>query len=92
MDCLILVMVILLQWNARSLLAYVQEFKHYIKEIDVKPDVVCIQETWLKPTLDFVVHGYTVIRKYRNHGGGGGCATLIKQEIPYRILEKGDNQ
>ena len=26
-----------------------------------KPDVVCIQETWLKPTLDFVVH--TVIRK-----------------------------
>lgn len=59
----------------------------------VKPDVVCVQETWLKPTLDFVVHGYTGIRKDRNHGGGGGgCATFIKQDIQYRVLEKGDDQ
>lgn len=85
-------MVILLQWNARSLLANSQEFKHFIKEMVVKPDVVCIQETWLKPTLDFVVYGYTMIRKDRNLGGGGGCAMLIKQGIPYRVLEKGDDQ
>lgn len=27
----------------------------------VKLGVVCIQETWLKPTLDFALHGYTAI-------------------------------
>lgn len=85
-------MVIILQWNARSLLANGQEFKHFIKEIDEKPVVICVQETWLKPNLDFVIHGYTVIRKDRNQGGGGGCATFIKLDIPYRLLEKGADQ
>ena len=92
MGWLILIMVIILQWNARSLLANGQEFKHFIKEMTEKPDVMCVQETWLKPNLDFVVHGYTVIRKDRSQGGGGGCATFIKQDIPYRLLEKGEDQ
>ena len=92
MGWLILIMVIILQWNARSLLANGQEFKHFIKEMAEKPDVMCVQETWLKPNLDFVVHGYTVIRKDRSQGGGGGCATFIKQDIPYRLLEKGEDQ
>ncbi len=57
----IMIMVILLQWNARSVLASGQEFKHYVREMAVKPDVICVQETWLKPNLDSVVYGYTVI-------------------------------
>jgi len=52
MGRLALIMVKLLQWNARSIKANGQEFKHFIKEMDVKPDVVCVQETWLKPTLE----------------------------------------
>ena len=39
-----------------------------------------------------MVHGYKVIRSDRNHGGGGGCATFIKQDILYRVLEKVDDQ
>ena len=92
MGWLILVMVIILQWNARSLLANGQEFKHFINKTDVKPGVICVQETWLKPTLDFVIQGYTNVRKDRDHGGGGGCATFIRKDIPYRVLGKGKDQ
>ncbi len=92
MGWLILIMVILLQWNARSLLANGQEFKHFIKTLVVKPDIICIQETWLKPNLDFIMYGYSVIRKDRDLGKGGGCATFIKQGIPYRQLGMGDDQ
>lgn len=69
MGGLILFMVFLIQWNARSL-----------------PHIVCVQETWLKPTLDFVVRGYT---EMMGGGGGGGCAMFISQAIPYRVLEEG---
>lgn len=42
-------------------------------------------------TKDFVVLGYTAIRRDRILGGGGGCAIFIKRGIPYRVLEKGDD-
>ena len=45
----------ILQWNARSLIANTQEFKKLIRDFGVKPDFLCVQETWLKPHLDFVV-------------------------------------
>lgn len=35
---------ILLQWNARSLISNGQEFKKYIDTLEEKPDVICIQE------------------------------------------------
>lgn len=58
MDWVILIMVILLQWNARSLLANGQEFKHFVNTLVEKPDIICVQETWLKPNLDFIIYGY----------------------------------
>ena len=45
----ILVMVVVLQWNAWSLLANGQEFKKFIVDMPAKPDVICMQDTWLKP-------------------------------------------
>lgn len=36
---------ILLQWNARSLISNGLEFKKYIDKLEEKPDVICIQET-----------------------------------------------
>lgn len=82
MGWIIQIMVIRLQWNSMSLLTDGQEYKHFIKETDVKPAVVCVQQTWLEPPLDFVVHEFMVTMKYRNYGGGGGCAMFIKQDIP----------
>ncbi len=57
-----------LQWNARSLLANGQEFKKFIDELPIKPDVICVQETWLKPNLDFRIVGYSSVRSDREEG------------------------
>lgn len=76
----------IVQWNARSLLANGQEFKHFIEEQVTKPTVICIQETWLKPSLDFALYGYVVVRRDRD-ATGGGVATCIQQGLNYRVVE-----
>jgi len=75
----------ILQWNARSLISNGQELKKYIHELDVVPDVVCIQETWLQAHLDFVIPGFNSVRYDRtNNKIGGGCITFIKDGLAYR--------
>ena len=54
-----------------------------------KPDVICIEETWLKSSIDFVIKGYVSVRRDRGDSKGGGCATSMKQGIPYREIAKG---
>ena len=71
----------ILQWNARSLIANGQEFKKYVFETEPRPDILCIQETWLRPHLDFVLPGYTSARYDRIDNQGGGCITFIKDNI-----------
>lgn len=89
MGWLIIIMLSILQWNARSLCANGQEFKGYINELNEKPDVICVQETWLKPRLDFVLKGYISVRRDREEGNGGGCMDFIREGVTYRVLEKG---
>lgn len=55
----------ILQWNARSLVANGQEFKHFISNLQDKPHVICVQETWLKPEWDFNIIGYKDVRRWR---------------------------
>lgn len=76
----------ILQWNAHSLIANGQEFKRYVSELPSKPDVICIQETWLKPQLDFNLNGYNSIRCDREIDGGG-CMTFIKEGISYSPIK-----
>lgn len=76
----------ILHWNARSLIANGSELKHFIEEQRVKPNIICVQETWLKSSFDFIIHGYTVIRKDRCSGAGGGVATFIQQGLSFRSL------
>lgn len=78
-----------MQWNARSLLANGQEFKGFIKELRKKPEIVCIQETWLKPVLDFNIKGYDCVRRDREEDIGGGCIIFVKQGVQYNVIEKG---
>ena len=65
-----------------------QEFKQFIEELPAKPDVLCLQETWLKPTLDFVLQGYVAVCSDRVEGGGGGCATFIRKVIHIGVWER----
>lgn len=84
---------VILQWNARSLLANGQEFKKFIYELPVLPDILCIQETWLAPQLQFNIPGYTSVRKDRQEGHGGGCCTFIGEGLIYRELQvNGDSE
>ncbi len=70
----------------RSLIANGQEFKKFITGSDVKPDIICIQETWLWPHLDFIISGYESVRYDRNDNQGGGCTTFVKDGISFRWL------
>ncbi len=83
---------IILQWNARSLISNGQEFKKFIAELTDKPHVICIQETWLKPQWDFVIYDYTAIRNDREAGKGGGVATFVRNGLNYSLIKKGKEQ
>ena len=69
-----LVVFIVLQWNEWNL-----------KD---KPNVLCVQETWLKPQLDFVVKGFTAVRKDRRWetGRGGAVATFIQTGMSNKVV------
>lgn len=77
----------IMQWNARSLIANGQELKHMLDGLEHKPEIICIEETWLKPQLDFKIPGYKCERKDRENIVGGGCATFIRNGIQYRRIE-----
>lgn len=80
-----LIMFFILQWNARSLIANGQELKRFVAAFKDRPALICVQETWLKPTLSFVLPGYVCLRKDRNVVGGG-CAVFIREEIQHRRI------
>ena len=88
---IVLIIMIILQWNARSLIPNGQEFKQFIYSQQEKPDILCIQESWLKPNLDFIITGYVAVRRDRAEGVGGGCrcVTFVKEGIPYRVIDTG---
>jgi len=75
-----------MQWNARSLVANGQEFKKFVLDLDHKPSIICVQESWLKPNLQFTLPGYKSIRKDRVGKQGGGVVTFIKEGTVYREL------
>lgn len=81
----------ILQWNARSLISNGQEFKKYVEDLEVKPDIICIQESWLIPRLDFVIKGFISVRRDRDSGKGGGVITFIQRGLQYKEVRKGDD-
>jgi hypothetical protein len=78
---------IILQWNAQSLIAHGNELKHYIYNTTKKPNIICVQETWLKPNLNFKINGYSLIRKDRIINRGGGVCIFVENSITYNIKE-----
>lgn len=82
-----LLMFYILQWNARSLVANRQEFNRFVDEFKDLPELLCIQETWLKPCLDFVIPGYESVRYDRSEKAGGGCATFVRSDVQYQRVE-----
>ena len=74
---------IILQWNAQSLLAHSKELKNYINSWTPKPDIICIQESWLKEGKTYNLPGYDRnITKSKKCGGG--CAIFIKRVLGFK--------
>ena len=72
----------ILQWNAFSIICHKAEFLNFISNLERNPDVICVQETFLKEGTNFVFPGYNVLRK-DGLNGRGGVAFLIRKEISY---------
>ena len=78
----------ILQWNANSILIHLQEFRQCLATNEF--DIVCLQETFLKPDKVFSVTGYTCIRNDRN-ALKGGLAILIRDGISYTEIPQPSN-
>ena len=42
----------ILQWNARNLIANGQELKKFVSELQDKPSIIYVQEIWLRVQWD----------------------------------------
>lgn len=57
----IILIMLIIQWNARGLLANGQDFKNFVNNRREKPDVVCVQDSGIKPSFSLVwerAHGW----------------------------------
>ena len=77
-----------LQWNANGLLAKQNELKQHVAKNEY--DVICIQETFLKPDKVFDISGYESIRKDRETAKGG-LLILLRHGIKYITLPNPQN-
>ena len=76
-----------LQWNCRSILWKLPEFKNYLMNLNVNPDVICLQETFLSSNHNPKLPGYIMRRKDPCTGGsGGGVAIFVKSDIYFADL------
>ena len=69
---------IILQWNAQNIISHGNELKHYTYNSNYKPDIICIQESWLNNEINFKLNNYSMVRKDRQLGTGGGVCIFIK--------------
>lgn len=77
----------ILQWNARGLRGNRDQLKNYILKACIPPDVICVEETFLKtknqsPKLD----GYNIVRKDCLSNERGGLAIYLKVGLNFDIL------
>ena len=68
------------------------ELRHRISGMRTPPAVICIQETWLSPSISLEIPGYSCVRHDRSTGElGGGVATFVRTGIGYSLISTTDN-
>ena len=79
----------ILQWNCRSLVAHQAELKNYLSSTTVRPSLICVQETFLKPGKNVNIHGYVVERRDREGAKrAGGVAIFIAEGLSYTVIDR----
>jgi len=77
----------ILQWNCCGLLAHHNELRQFLSSSSVRYDIICLQETFLKPGKQFHLQGYSTARKDRLDSRGGGVVTLVRDTVNYVELD-----
>lgn len=77
-----------MHWNLRSANSNRNNLISLIRKYD--PDVICLNETWLKSDQNFNINSYHIIRQDRDDGYGG-VATCIKKNIIFTNIKNSDN-
>ena len=78
--------------NAQSLSNKIEKIHCLIDE--EKPDIIAITETWLNhtiPSSDIIPSSYTVYRKDRSEGRGGGVLIAVQNKLLSSPCEKLDS-
>ena len=87
-------MLLILQWNCRSIQSNIEEFKQYVSNLSTQPDIICLQETFLRAPFNISLQNYDIIRYDRNCNDGpsrGGLAILIRKGIiSYNVIKHKD--
>jgi hypothetical protein len=74
----------ILQWNARSIVANKSNLLNYLKAETI--NFMLISEPWLRLNHTFHISTYSCIRKDRGPDGKGGVAILVSNKYNYQTL------
>jgi len=78
----------LLQWNCNGLRSHQNELRNLLaSRTDI--DVICLEETFLKPANNYSLPGYQIIRKDRTGARKGGLLIAVREGISYTQLDIG---
>ena len=70
------------------------EISPFLKErssLSMKPDILILNETWLKSSFKLDIRNYTITRKGRPSRQGGGVAILVRNDIKFDIIDMCSN-
>jgi ribonuclease HI len=73
-----------LQWNCNGILAHQNEFVNHLNTRK-QYDIICLEETFLKPEKFFTVPGYYIVRQDRLCNNKGGLIIMIKKNLKYYV-------
>ena len=57
----------------------------------MKPDILILNETWLKSNFKLDIPNYTITRKGRPSRQGGGVAILVRNDIKFDFIDMCSN-
>ena len=77
----------IIQWNANGLDKNGPELLKKLETEKITPDIICIQETFLKESKNWNIDNYTAIRRDRKDRPKGGLVTFVKHGIIYHEKE-----
>ena len=81
----------LIQWNCRGLKANFDELLLLLTGLC--PSIICLQETFLKPSDNLSIRGYTMYNHIHQSGdrASGGSSIIVNNSIPQSQISSNTN-